>query len=209
MELIHKYFPDLSDKQYAQFEHIGKLYREWNEKINVISRKDIDNLYLHHILHSLVIAKFINFKESTEILDLGTGGGFPAVPLAIFFPEANFTAIDGTKKKILVVNEVKEAAGIENLTALQVRAEEHKKKYEFVVTRAVANIGKLKEWTVRLIDPENQRHVLPNGIIALKGGRVKDETKELTKRDYFETHPVSKYINEPYYDEKYILYLQR
>jgi 16S rRNA (guanine527-N7)-methyltransferase len=209
LELIHKYFPDLSDKQFTQFEHIGKLYREWNEKINVISRKDIDNLYLHHILHSLAIAKFINFKEKTQVLDLGTGGGFPAVPLAIFFPEVNFTAIDGTRKKITVVNEVKEAAGIENLTALQMRAEEHKKKYEFVVTRAVAKIGKLKEWTQKLIDPENQRHALPNGIIALKGGRVKDETIELTKKDYFETHPLSKYINEPYYEEKYILYLQR
>lgn len=209
MELIHKYFPDLSDHQYKQFEKIGHLYREWNEKINVISRKDIDNLYLHHILHSLVIAKFISFKDDTEVLDLGTGGGFPAVPLAIFFPNVNFTAIDGTRKKITVVNEVKIAAGIDNLTAIQKRAEEHKKHYEFVVTRAVAKIGKLKEWTHRLIDPDNQRHALPNGIIALKGGRVKDETKELTKKDYFETHSVLKYINEPYYDEKYILYLQR
>ena len=115
MELIHKYFPELSDNQYAQFEHIGKLYREWNEKINVISRKDIDNLYLHHILHSLVIAKFINFKEKTEVLDLGTGGGFPAVPLAIFFPDVNFTAIDGTRKKITVLNEVKEALVLRTL----------------------------------------------------------------------------------------------
>jgi 16S rRNA (guanine527-N7)-methyltransferase len=209
LELIHKYFPELNDKQYAQFEQIGKLYREWNEKINVISRKDIDNLYLHHILHSLVIAKFINFKDKTEVLDLGTGGGFPAVPLAIFFPNVNFTAIDGTRKKITVVNEVKDSIGLENLTALQARGEEHKKSYEFVVTRAVAKIGKLKEWTAKLIDPENQRNALPNGIIALKGGRVKDETKELTKKDYFETHPVTKYIDETYYDEKYVLYLQR
>ncbi len=209
MELIKKYFPGLQDNQYAQFEQLGNLYREWNEKINVISRKDIDNLYLHHILHSLVIAKFINFKDGTEVLDLGTGGGFPAVPLAIMFPKVNFTAIDGTRKKITVVNEVKEAAGIDNLTALQARAEEHRKKYEFVVTRAVARIGKLKEWTMKLIDTENQRHALPNGIIALKGGRVKDETNELTKRDYYETYPVNKFINEPYYEEKYILYLQR
>ena len=209
MELIHKYFPDLEDKQYAQFEQIGALYREWNDKINVISRKDIDNLYLHHVLHSLVIAKFIQFKPGTEVLDLGTGGGFPAVPLAIIFPEVKFTAIDGTKKKITVVNEVKEAAGIDNLTALQKRAEEHKAKYEFVVTRAVAKIGKLKEWTTRIIDPNNQRHAQPNGIIALKGGRVKDETIELTKRDYYETYPLFKFINEPYFQEKYILYLQR
>lgn len=209
MELIHKYFPDLEDKQYAQFEQIGALYREWNEKINVISRKDIDNLYLHHILHSLVIAKFIKFKDGSEVLDLGTGGGFPAIPLAIFFPNVNFTAIDGTKKKITVVNEVKEAAGIHNITALQARAEEHKKKYEFVVTRAVAKIGKLKEWSYKLIDPDNQRHALPNGIIALKGGRKKDETNELTKKDYFETHAVQKFMSESYYEEKYVLYLQR
>lgn len=209
MELIHKYFPNLSDKQYAQFEQIGDLYKEWNDKINVISRKDIDNLYLHHVLHSLTIAKFISFKDDTKVLDLGTGGGFPAVPLAIMFPNVRFTAIDGTRKKITVVNEVKEAAGIENLVAMQKRAEEHKEKYEFVVTRAVAKIGKLKEWTNNLIDPENQRHALPNGIIALKGGRVKDETVELTKKDYYETHPIINLINEPYYEEKYILYLQR
>ena len=209
MELIHKYFPKLEDNQYAQFEQIGELYREWNEKINVISRKDIDNLYVHHILHSLVIAKFIKFKDDTEVLDLGTGGGFPAVPLAILFPNVKFTAIDGTKKKITVVNEVKEAAGIHNLTALQARAEEHKKKYEFVITRAVAKISKLKEWTTKLIDPNNQRHALPNGIIALKGGRKKDETNLLTKKDYFETHSLLKFMNEPYYEEKYILYLQR
>jgi len=210
LELIHKYFPDLDDKQYSQFEQIGSLYREWNEKINVISRKDIDNLYLHHILHSLVISKFIDFKDDTEVLDLGTGGGFPAVPLAIMFPNVKFTAVDGTRKKITVVNEIKEAVGIDNLIGLHVRAEEHRKKqYEFVVTRAVAKVGKLKEWTLHLLDPENQRHALPNGIIALKGGRVKDETSELTKKDYYETHSILKYINEPYYDEKYILYLQR
>lgn len=209
MELIHKYFPNLSDNQYRQFELLWDAYREWNDKINVISRKDIDNLYLHHILHSLTIAKFIQFKEGTKILDLGTGGGFPAVPLAIMFPEVKFTAIDGTRKKITVVNEVKEIAQIENLTALHQRAEEHRKKYEFVVTRAVAKIERLKEWSMNLIDPNNQRHAQPNGIIALKGGRVKDETKDLSKRDYFETYPLLNFINEPYYEEKYILYLQR
>ena len=129
MELILKYFPDLSDNQYRQFELLWDAYREWNDKINVISRKDIDNLYLHHILHSLTIAKFIQFKDGSKILDLGTGGGFPAVPLAIMFPNVIFTAIDGTRKKITVVNEVKAIAQIENLTALHARAEEHRKKY--------------------------------------------------------------------------------
>ena len=209
MELIHKYFPDLTEHQYHQYELLWDAYKEWNDKINVISRKDIDNLYLHHILHSLTIAKFIKFKDGSKILDLGTGGGFPAVPLAIMFPNVSFTAIDGTRKKITVVNEVKAIAKIENLTAIQQRAEEHRKKYEFVVTRAVAKIDKLKEWSHKLIDPEDQRHAQPNGIIALKGGRVKEETQGLTKKDYYETHPLLKFINEPYYDEKYILYLQR
>ncbi len=209
MELIHKYFPDLSDNQYRQFELLWDAYREWNDKINVISRKDIDNLYLHHILHSLTIAKFIQFKDGSRILDLGTGGGFPAVPLAIMFPNVKFTAIDGTRKKITVVNEVKEIAQIENLTALQDRAEEHRKKYEFVVTRAVAKIERLKEWSTNLIDPNDQRHAQPNGIIALKGGRVKDETNDLSKKDYFETYPLVNFIKEPYFEEKYILYLQR
>lgn len=209
MELIHKYFPDLTEHQYHQYELLWDAYRDWNEKINVISRKDIDNLYLHHILHSLTIAKFIQFRDDTRILDLGTGGGFPAVPLAIMFPNVSFTAIDGTRKKITVVNEIKEIAKIENLTALHKRAEEHREKYEFVVTRAVAKIDKLKEWSHNLIDPEFQRHPQPNGIIALKGGRIKEETQGLTKKDYYETYSLLKFINEPYYDEKYILYLQR
>jgi len=209
LELIHKYFPDLSNNQYRQYELLWDAYREWNDKINVISRKDIDNLYLHHILHSLTIAKFIQFKDGSKILDLGTGGGFPAVPLAIMFPNVQFTAIDGTRKKITVVNEVIEIAQIENITALHVRAEEHRKKYEFVVTRAVAKIERLKEWSMNLIDLDNQRHAQPNGIIALKGGRVKDETNALSKKDYFETYPLTNFINEPYNEEKYILYLQR
>jgi len=209
LELIHKYFPDLSNNQYRQYELLWDAYREWNDKINVISRKDIDNLYLHHILHSLTIAKFIQFKDGSKILDLGTGGGFPAVPLAIMFPNVQFTAIDGTRKKITVVNGVIEIAQIENITALHVRAEEHRKKYEFVVTRAVAKIERLKEWSMNLIDLDNQRHAQPNGIIALKGGRVKDESNALSKKDYFETYPLTNFINEPYNEEKYILYLQR
>ena len=209
MELIHKYFPNLSEEQYAQFEQLGDLYREWNAKINVISRKDIDNLYLHHVLHSLTIAKFISFKDDTRILDLGAGGGFPSVPLAIFFPNIHITAIAGTRKKITVINEVKEAIGLKNLRALHVRAEEHREKYEFVVSRAVAKIMKLKEWSNNLIDMENQRHSLPNGIIALKGGRAKDETAELKKQDYYEVCALPTLIHEPYFEEKFILYLQR
>lgn len=209
MEIIQQHFPNLTERQIEQFGMLGELYKEWNSKINVISRKDIENLYSHHILHSLTIAKFIQFKPGTKVLDLGTGGGFPAVPLAIMFPEVKFTAIDGTKKKITVVNEVKAAAGIDNLVALQDRAEEHRKKYEFVVTRAVANVENLIPWTNHLIDFDLQRHSQPNGIIALKGGNVKEEVKHLSKRDYYETYPLTKFINIPYFEEKYILYIQR
>ena len=156
------------------------------------------------------MSTFCIFKDGTEILDLGTGGGFPGVPLAVFYPNVKFHLIDGTLKKIKVVQDVINQLGLENATAQQVRAEELKRrKFDFVVTRAVAKIGKLKEWTMNLIDTEDQRHALPNGIIALKGGRVKDETGELTKKDYYDTYPLINFINEPYYEEKYILYLQR
>lgn len=209
VELIKKHFPKLSPIQNDQYDQLWALYKNWNEKINVISRKDIDNLYINHVLHSLTIAKFIQFKKGTKILDLGTGGGFPAIPLAIFFPEAHFTAIDGTRKKITVVQEIIESVGLTNITTMQKRAEEHKGKYEFVVSRAVAKIAKLKEWTSHLIDIDNQRHTIPNGIIALKGGALKDEVKELSKRDYFEKINLQKLISEPDYEEKYLLYLQR
>lgn len=209
MELILRYFPNLSDTQIAQFESLWDLYHEWNEKINVISRKDIDNLYLHHVLHSLTIAKFVHFKSGTKVFDLGTGGGFPAVPLAILLPEVKFTASDGTKKKIKVVQAVKEAAKIENLTAIHERAEEHKGKYDFVVTRAVAKVDKLKAWTERLIYLKEHKHTLPNGIIALKGGSINTETELLSKKDYFEIVPLQDLIPEDYYEDKFIFYLQR
>lgn len=209
MELILKYFPDLTDTQIKQFQQLKELYIHWNAKINVISRKDIDNLYPNHVLHSLCLAKYIQFKPETKVLDLGTGGGFPAVPLAIFFPEVKFTAVDGTKKKILVVQEVSDALGLTNLTPIHARAEEHKEQFEFVVTRAVANATKLVAWTERCIDFENQRHSLPNGIIALKGGSVKEELKGLSKKSYTETKPLTQLIPEYNFEEKYVLYIQR
>lgn len=209
MELILKYYPNLSDDQISKFESLRPLYEEWNAKINVISRKDIDNLYINHVLHSLTIAQFIGFKDGAKVLDLGCGGGFPSIPLAIFFPEVEFTAIDGTNKKITVVKEVAKGAGIENIRPLHVRAEEHKGKYDFVVSRAVAKIDKLKMWSQHLIDFNNQQHALPNGLIALKGGSPKDEVNLLRKKDYYETMPLMKLIPEPYYDEKYLLYVQR
>ena len=209
MELIEKYFPDLTDTQMDQYAQLWDLYQEWNDKINVISRKDIDNLYPNHVLHSLCIAKYMKFLPETKVLDLGTGGGFPAIPLAIFFPEVHFTAVDGTKKKIKVVQEVADAIGLKNIAPIHTRAEEQKDKFEFVVTRAVALAEKLVLWTDRCIDVDNQRHALPNGIIALKGGNVKQELKGMSKKAYTERTPLTKLIPEGIFEEKYILYIQR
>ncbi len=209
MELILKYFPNLTDQQIDQYTQLGALYHEWNDKINVISRKDIDNLYPNHVLHSLCLAKFISFKPETKVLDLGTGGGFPAIPLAIFFPEVTFTAVDGTRKKIKVVQEVADAIGLKNIIPLHARAEEHKEEFEFVVTRAVAAADKLVTWTEKRISLENQRHSLPNGIIALKGGNVKKELEGLSKKSYTETTRLIDLIPEAIFEEKYVLYIQR
>jgi 16S rRNA (guanine527-N7)-methyltransferase len=203
---ILAYFPDLSDKQKHQMEALDDLYREWNEKINVISRKDIDNLYLHHVLHSLAIARFIQFQPGSRILDLGTGGGFPGIPLAILFPACSFTLVDSIAKKITVVREVVTALQLENVTARVGRAEEVKEKYDFVVTRAVAKIDKLLPWSRKLLSKE-QKNIYPNGLIALKGD-LREELKLLPKFEYRETVAIQKYFQEPYFEEKYILYVQ-
>lgn len=171
MEEILKYFTDLTDKQKQQFAALFDLYKDWNEKINVISRKDIDNLYLHHVLHSLAIAKAVSFRPGTRILDFGTGGGFPGIPLAILFPETQFKMIDGTGKKIRVVNEVATAIGLENVEAVHLRGEEEKGKYDFVVSRAVMPLPDLMKIVKKNIGKE-QRNSLPNGVICLKGGNV-------------------------------------
>lgn len=208
MKEIQKYFPDLSEKQTKQFEQLFPLYKEWNDKINVISRKDIDNLYLHHVLHSMAIAKHIDFVAGTKILDLGTGGGFPGIPLAILFPEVNFTLIDGTKKKLTVVQTVADELELKNVKVLQKRAEEYKEKFEFVVTRAVATIDKLWMWSSRLIS-DNERNAIPNGIIALKGGNIRKEVTALPKGSYYEITPLDHYFEETYFEEKCIIYVQR
>ena len=171
MELIRKYFPKLSDNQYRQLEMLDGLYREWNAKINVISRKDIDHLYEHHVLHSLAIARAINFRPGTRILDFGTGGGFPGIPLAIVFPECHFRLIDGTGKKIRVAQTVAEAIGLSNCEAVHLRGEEEKGKYDFVVSRAVMPLPDLMKIVRKNIATE-QHNSLPNGIICLKGGNV-------------------------------------
>ena len=207
MDIILKYFPELTEKQLAQFAQLGDLYAEWNQKINVISRKDIDNLYPHHILHSLAIAKKVNFRPGTKVLDLGTGGGMPGIPLAILFPEVQFTLVDGTRKKILVVQEVADAIGLKNVRAIHGRAEELKEKFDFVVCRAVASLDKLYHWSIRLVH-DKHKHGLPNGLITLKGGDVKQEIKSLPKGNYVEVWPVTEVFPEEFFEEKVMVYVQ-
>lgn len=208
MELIQQYFPNLTEQQQEQFRQLGPLYQDWNQKINVISRKDIDNIYEHHVFHSLAIAAVIRFRANSEILDLGTGGGFPGIPLAILFPDTKFTLIDGTLKKIKVVKEVKEAIGLKNVEAMQMRAEELKKRrFDFVITRAVARLPQLVQWSERLLKSKHV-HPLPNGLIALKGGRVQEEIKELPKGSYAELYPIKDFFQEPYFEEKFVVYVQ-
>lgn len=207
MNLIKKYFPKLTQEQLHLLEQLGPLYQDWNQKINLISRKDIDNLYDHHILHALALTKIIKFKAGSEILDLGTGGGLPGIPLAIFFPEVQFTLIDGTRKKIMVVEDIIQQLGLKNAKAQQIRAEELKGKYDFVICRAVASLDKLVVWSRRLLK-HKQQHGLPNGLITLKGGNVKAEIKALPKGEYAEIAALSDFFEEAYYQEKYAVYVQ-
>lgn len=175
MELILKYFPDITQKQKEQFTALYDLYTDWNSKINVISRKDIENLYEHHVLHSLGIAQFIHFKPGTEIMDLGTGGGFPGIPLAILFPECKFHLVDSIGKKIKVATEVATAIGLANVTFRHCRAEEEKAKFDFVVSRAVMPLSDLIK-IIRKNVSDKQRNSVPNGLICLKGGELENET---------------------------------
>lgn len=207
MQTILKYFPDLTDTQIKAFEQLAPLYQDWNNKINVISRKDIDNLYERHVLHSLAIAKYISFNPKANVLDLGTGGGFPGIPLAILFPEVHFTLIDGTLKKIKVVKAVAEVLDLKNVTALQMRAEEFKKRFDFIITRAVASMEKLLPWSQRLISNQ-QFHGIPNGLIALKGGDIDTELKAMPKGHYYEVIPLSDFFDIEFFESKSLVYLQ-
>ena len=208
MEEILAHFPSISDTQKAQFEQLLPLYKEWNDKINVISRKDIDNLYLHHVLHSLAIAKVLPFKPTAQVLDLGTGGGFPGIPLAILYPEVEFTLVDSIAKKIKVVQEVSQALGLTNVKAFQSRVEDIKGvKFDFVVTRAVAVLPELARWSLKHIKTKHI-HTLPNGILALKGGHVKEEIKSLGRGHYAESTPITQFFKYPFFEEKYVVYLQ-
>lgn len=204
MEEILKYFTDLTDKQKQQFAALFDLYKDWNEKINVISRKDIDNLYLHHVLHSLAIAKAVSFRPGTRILDFGTGGGFPGIPLAILFPETQFKMIDGTGKKIRVVNEVATAIGLENVEAVHLRGEEEKGKYDFVVSRAVMPLPDLMKIVKKNVGKE-QRNSLPNGVICLKGGNVEGEMRPFKK--IAEATEITNWFDEDWFKEKFVIYV--
>jgi 16S rRNA (guanine527-N7)-methyltransferase len=208
MELIQQYFPELDEHQLQQLQQLGDLYREWNQRINVISRKDIDAVYDHHILHSLAIARFIAFEPEAEILDLGTGGGLPGIPLAILFPDVRFTLIDGTRKKIMVVQEIISALKLSNVGALHQRAEETRHKYDFVICRAVASLEKLVAWSFPLIK-KKQKHVVPNGLITLKGGDLRAEIKELGTGHYVDQEEIIDFFPEtPYFKRKYVVYVQ-
>lgn len=204
MEEILKAFPSLTATQIEQFQALLPLYKEWNDKINVISRKDIDNLYAHHVLHSLAIAQYIRWKPGTQILDFGTGGGFPGIPLAIMFPECNFKMIDGTGKKIKVVNAVAQAIGLKNVEAVHIRGEEEKGKFDFVVSRAVMPLPDLVK-IVRKNISTNQRNALPNGLICLKGGNLVAETQPFKNK--VQLTPISQWFDNEWFNDKHLIYL--
>ena len=204
MNEILEYFPHLTDKQIEQFKALQALYEDWNQKINVISRKDISNLYSHHVLHSLAIAKAINFKDGTTIMDFGTGGGLPGIPLAIMFPNCKFKLIDGTGKKIMVANEVIKAIGLTNVVAEHIRGEEEKGKYNFIVSRAVMPLPDLIKIVKKNISKE-QNNALPNGVIVLKGGNTEDEIHEHKK--LAEITPLSNWFKDDWFKEKSLIYI--
>lgn len=204
MQIIEKYFKELSERQREQLAKLDELYRDWNSKINVISRKDIDNLYEHHVLHSMAIGKLIHFKEGTQILDFGTGGGFPGIPLAILFPQCSFKLIDGTGKKVRVATEVARAIGLTNVVAEHLRGEDEKGKFDFVVSRAVMPLHDLVKIVTKNIS-KKQNNALPNGIICLKGGNLDAELRPY--RHLAEVTPVSNWFKEDWFKEKNIIYL--
>ena len=202
--IIEKYFPQLSDKQKQQFAQLGDLYTLWNSQINVISRADIDNLYEKHILHSLALAKVVNFKDFTEILDVGTGGGFPGIPLAILFPNCQFHLVDSIGKKIKVVNEIVQALGLENVKAEQIRVEQVEGEYDFVVSRAVTRLLPFHGWVKSKININNYNK-LKNGILYLKGGDLKEELKELGKKS--RVFELSDYFTEEFFETKMVVHI--
>lgn len=204
MEIIEKYFPKLSQEQLRQYAALNELYHDWNAKINVISRKDIDFLYEHHVLHSLAIAKTLNFKEGTKILDFGTGGGFPGIPLAIFFPKCSFKLIDATGKKVKVAQEIANAIGLQNVNTEHIRGEEEKGKYDFVVSRAVMSLPDLMK-IVRKNISGVQKNAMMNGVLCLKGGNIDAEIQTFRKKA--EVLLIQNWFKEDWFKEKNIIYV--
>jgi len=204
MQIIHKYFPSLNFYQIESFEILDELYKSWNSKINLISRKDVENLYERHILHSLAIAKFIHFKSGTKILDVGTGGGFPGIPLAILFPDVDFYLIDSVAKKIKVVNSIANELGLKNVKSEQIRLENLNRRFDFIVSRAVTNLPVFCDWAKNKISKKGFNEI-PNGILYLKGGDVSEEIKKTHKK--YSLYPLNKYFEEEFFSTKYLIYL--
>ena len=202
MQIIHKYFPDLTEKQIQQFSDLKKLYEYWNAQINVISRKNMEALYSNHILHSLAIAKVIQFKKGTSILDVGTGGGLPGIPLAILFPEANFLLVDSIGKKIKVVNEVSAALGLTNVRTMHERAENINETFDFVVSRAVTNMADFKKWVKGKFN-KSHNNTLNNGILYLKGGDLSEELKGISHQQY----NIADFFKEDFFETKKVVYI--
>lgn len=204
MELILKYFPDLTEEQKRQFAALYDLYTDWNSKINVISRKDIENLYEHHVLHSLGIAKVIRFKPGTKVMDLGTGGGFPGIPLAILFPEVQFHMVDSIGKKVRVATEIAGSIGLKNVTTRHARAEEEKQLFDFVVSRAVMPLTDLLKIIRKNISPK-QQNALPNGLICLKGGELERETMPVKNKTTMWN--LKEFFGEEFFETKKVVYV--
>jgi len=210
LDIILKYFADFTEEQIEQFRRLEALYREWNEKINVISRKDIDALYERHVLHSLALAVLCPFDDGAEVIDIGTGGGFPGIPLAIFFPNVNFLLMDGIGKKIKVVNEVAEAIGLKNVTAIQGRVEELKgRTLDFAVSRAVAPLKDLWTWINPIIRRGQKSDELPNGLICLKGGDLSNEINDTGLKRIVQAWKVHDIFPEPSFEEKFVVYIPK
>ena len=203
VQIVFRYFPDLTEQQKEQFRKLESLYQDWNQKINVVSRKDIDELYLRHVLHSLAIAQVIQFKKGAEILDVGTGGGFPGIPLAIMFPDTNFTLVDSIGKKIRVVEEVVQGLGLTNVIAVNRRVEDLEGQFDFIVSRAVAAMPTFLHW-VRGRLKMNSRHNLKNGILYLKGGDLQEELREFEEAQILE---LKDYFEEEFFETKSVVYL--
>lgn len=204
MDSIIKYFPTITDEQRHRYEQLFELYKDWNSKINVISRKDIDNLYEHHVLHSLAIAKALRFKDGTKIMDFGCGGGFPGIPLAIMFPECQFKLIDGTGKKIRVCQEIASAIGLKNVVAEHLRGEEEKGKFDFIVSRAVMPLPDMVKIVRKNVSKE-QHNAMPNGIFCLKGGNLNAEIHPF--KNIVEQTELSSFFDEEWFKEKHLIYL--